>query len=409
MKTRIGIRMSVREWTDPRQDRRWTVSFVGGRRPVVAFGSGREIHTVVADFSAGLHECSDEDLQRLLDEGTRRESRGESARERGGSAREYEITAPADPPSESPDPVDTETRESVVRSQKPLVLIVEDDPGHAALIKAAFAKHVAQAQLHFVQGGWEAQAYLTRQSPHHDWRRCPPPSLVVLDLGLPDITGLEIIEWMAEWEWLAKIPVIVFTASDDPDDERRAYELGVHRYMRKPEDYGKLAVAVREELESSEVIGKGAVAGDGGLEDGGLEDGGLEDGGLEREDLPAHRGRANRLGGLPLLSLNLLGMTAVVAVYEATRYVFSTGRVAFPMYVMTASYIVIAALVVAHLVSGAQRRRRGVEIQNQNLILALQRSLKEVETHRRQSNSTVARRSPRGAASSSVATAITGE
>ena len=68
-----------------------------------------------------------------------------------------------------------------------------------------------------------ARAYLARQSPYHDWDRCPPPSLVVLDLGLPDMNGIEILEWMAEWEWLAKIPVIVFTASEDPEHERSAY------------------------------------------------------------------------------------------------------------------------------------------------------------------------------------------
>ncbi len=96
--------------------------------------------------------------------------------------------------------------------------------------------------------GWEARAYLARQSPYHDWDRCPPPSLVVLDLGLPDMNGIEILEWMAEWDWLAKIPVIVFTASEDPEHERSAYALGVRRYMRKPEDYGALVEAVEEEL-----------------------------------------------------------------------------------------------------------------------------------------------------------------
>ena len=53
---------------------------------------------------------------------------------------------------------------------------------------------------------------------------------------------------MAEWEWLAKIPVIVFTGSEDPEHERRAYALGVRRYLRKPDDYGALVEAVKEEL-----------------------------------------------------------------------------------------------------------------------------------------------------------------
>ena len=94
----------------------------------------------------------------------------------------------------------------------------------------------------------EARAYLARGSPYHDWERCPSPSLIVLDLGLPDITGFEILEWMAEWEWLAKIPVIVLTASEDPEHEQRAYALGARRYLRKPHDYGVLVDTVRGEL-----------------------------------------------------------------------------------------------------------------------------------------------------------------
>ncbi len=116
----------------------------------------------------------------------------------------------------------------MAEATEPFILIVEDDPDHAALIEAAFKKSLAHARTHLVLSGWEARAYLARESPHHDWERCPAPSLIVLDLGLPDITGFEILEWMAEWEWLAKIPVIVFTGSEDPEHERRA----VHPHCR---------------------------------------------------------------------------------------------------------------------------------------------------------------------------------
>ena len=136
----------------------------------------------------------------------------------------------------------------MAESTEPFILVVEDDPGHSALIQAAFKKNLAHAKFHFVLSGWEARAYLARESSYHDWDRCPPPSLVVLDLGLPDINGIEILEWMAEWDVLAKIPVIVFTASEDPEHQRSAYALGVRRYMRKSENYGALVEAVKEEL-----------------------------------------------------------------------------------------------------------------------------------------------------------------
>ncbi len=143
------------------------------------------------------------------------------------------------------------TKEDVglmVPNDEPLILIVEDNPDQAALIQAAFKKSLAQSKTHLVFYGWEAQAYLHRQSPYHDWSRYPAPSLIILDLGLPDITGFEVLEWMAESKWLVRIPVIVFTASEDPEHERRAYSLGVRRYMRKLDDYGALVDAVKEEL-----------------------------------------------------------------------------------------------------------------------------------------------------------------
>lgn len=66
--------------------------------------------------------------------------------------------------------------------------------------------------------------------------RYPLPSLIVLDLGLPDHTGFEagfeLLSWLlAERESVSRIPVIVFTASEDPEHSQRAYELGVRRYM----------------------------------------------------------------------------------------------------------------------------------------------------------------------------------
>ena len=132
------------------------------------------------------------------------------------------------------------------------ILIVEDDLDHAAVIRAVFEVSLSQAKTHLVVSGWEARMYLAGEWPYGDRNRYPLPSLIILDLGLPDDTGFEagfeILEWLAEQEEVSRIPVIVFTASEDPEHARRAYALGARRFLLKVKDYGNLAKAVEEEL-----------------------------------------------------------------------------------------------------------------------------------------------------------------
>ncbi len=132
------------------------------------------------------------------------------------------------------------------------ILIVEDDPDDAALIEALFHVSLIHAKTHLVVSALEAQSYLAGEGPYKDRHQFPLPSLIVLDLGLPGSFGFEggfeILAWLAEREGVSSIPVIVFTASEDPVHAQRAYELGVRRFMRKADDYGELAEAVKVEL-----------------------------------------------------------------------------------------------------------------------------------------------------------------
>ena len=134
----------------------------------------------------------------------------------------------------------------------PFILLVEDSPDDAALIQAVFDISLDQAKTHRVVSGWEARLYLTGESPYEDRHMYPLPSLIVLDLGLPDSTGFEggfeVLAWLAEREAVSSIPVIVFMASEDSEHARRAYALGARRFMQKVDDYGELTEAVKEEL-----------------------------------------------------------------------------------------------------------------------------------------------------------------
>ena len=313
--------MTFRDWTDSRDGRHWTIWHERGRVSVLAFGSGDDVRTVGVDFTDDLADRSDAELQTLLDGGRR-------------------VMDPSTGPS---------------------ILILENDLDCAALIKAAFNKGLAHVNLHFVLDGWEAQAYLARESPYDDRERYPVPSLVVLDLRMPDIDAIEVLEWMAEWKQLAKVPVIAYT-SEDPELERRAYELGVRCYISKPYQSDELVVAVRDEL------GLSALAST------------IYGAAQETETLPGQPRKVKRLTGLALFSLSLFEMTLIVVAYEAMRYASSSGVVPVPLYVMGISYIAISALVVMYFVTGVQRRRRAVETENERLIVALHRSLAEVST-----------------------------
>ena len=134
-----------------------------------------------------------------------------------------------------------------------LILIVEDSPDDAALIQAVFDVSLVHAKTQLAVSGWEARLYLAGESPYEDRYWNPLPSLIVLDLGLPDGTGFEagfeILSWLSEREELSRIPVIVFTASKDPEHARRAYALGARRFLRKADDYEQLTEAVKEELD----------------------------------------------------------------------------------------------------------------------------------------------------------------
>ncbi|MAF48969.1 MAG: response regulator [SAR202 cluster bacterium] len=123
------------------------------------------------------------------------------------------------------------------------ILMVEDDPDDEALILRALKKFNIGNEITVVRDGAEALDYLFKTGPYAD-REDGNPSVVLLDLKLPKIDGLEVLKRIREDRRTQRQPVVVLTSSDEQDDMVRSYELGVNSYVRKPVEFDKFAEAV---------------------------------------------------------------------------------------------------------------------------------------------------------------------
>jgi len=128
------------------------------------------------------------------------------------------------------------------------LLVVEDDPSHAALLRATFRRLASRTTLAVVEDGQLAIDYLRGVGIYHDRETHPEPDLMILDLGLPVVSGFEVLEWMeGEGSWGA-LPVVVFSSSVDPRDAERAFALGARAFKKKPADFRELVDLVGELL-----------------------------------------------------------------------------------------------------------------------------------------------------------------
>ena len=113
------------------------------------------------------------------------------------------------------------------------VLLVEDNPGDVELVQEALADGATPHSLTVVRDGVEALAYLRAED---QYAGAILPDFILLDLKLPKKGGLEVLAEMKADELLRRIPVIVLSGPDAPDDILRAYDLQVSCYVTKPAD-----------------------------------------------------------------------------------------------------------------------------------------------------------------------------
>jgi two-component system response regulator len=123
----------------------------------------------------------------------------------------------------------------------PTILLVEDNPDDEALTLRAFKKSKVRNEVIVMRDGAEALAYLF---PGDDGDRKPHPALILLDLNLPKIGGLEVLRKMRADERTQMIPVVVLTSSKLEEDILDSYRNGANAYVRKPVKFSDFTEAV---------------------------------------------------------------------------------------------------------------------------------------------------------------------
>lgn len=124
------------------------------------------------------------------------------------------------------------------------LLLVEDNAQDEALMLRALRRtHVANP-IDVVRDGQQAVDYLLQQGEFAHLAGQPNPTVVLLDIGLPKLTGLEVLTIIRNHERTKHVPVVILTSSDEDHDRFRSYESGANSFVRKPLDFGEFAQTV---------------------------------------------------------------------------------------------------------------------------------------------------------------------
>jgi CheY-like chemotaxis protein len=123
------------------------------------------------------------------------------------------------------------------------ILIVEDNPDDEALILRALKKCNVKNEVEVVRDGAEALDYLFKNGQFAT-RATGDPTVVLLDIRLPKINGLEVLERVRADKKTRRVPVVMLTSSDEQEDMIRSYDLGCNSYVRKPVEFDKFMEAI---------------------------------------------------------------------------------------------------------------------------------------------------------------------
>ncbi|MBN2024616.1 MAG: response regulator [Pirellulales bacterium] len=119
------------------------------------------------------------------------------------------------------------------------ILHVEDNPDHAHLVHRTLARHPVASEIRLVEDGEAALDYLFRRGRYDDPDESPRPHVILLDLRVPKIDGLEVLRVVKSNDRLLNIPIVILTSSEAEKDVALAYGLHANSYLVKPVGFDK--------------------------------------------------------------------------------------------------------------------------------------------------------------------------
>lgn len=125
-----------------------------------------------------------------------------------------------------------------------VILMAEDDEHDIIATKRAWKKNNILNPLHIVRDGEECLDYLYQRGKYSEPGSAPPPGILLLDIKMPKLDGLSVLEHIRQSEELRRLPVIILTTSKDEEDRLRSYDLGANAFIVKPVGFDNFSRAV---------------------------------------------------------------------------------------------------------------------------------------------------------------------
>ena len=127
-----------------------------------------------------------------------------------------------------------------------IILLVEDNPDDELLTRRAFQKNNILNEVIVAHDGVEALDFLFGTGPHAGRTVTPAPAVILLDINLPKISGLEVLRRLRADPRTRLLPVVILTSSREEQDLIEGYRLGANSYVRKPVDFPQFVEATRQ-------------------------------------------------------------------------------------------------------------------------------------------------------------------